>query len=411
MRLKEFKNIVEAPEGKNLHLEHIEDLIFIKGAAGAKEALQYINSVRDMLEEGGSVGKGLTVKWDGAPAIFVGTDPADGKFFVGTKGVFSQTGKLVKTPQDLDRYGYEGNLRAKLALVLQLLPKLGIKGVVQGDLMYTKDDLQDGEIDGRDSFIFQPNTITYAVPKDSDLGKRIAQSQMGIIFHTSYEGDNMADMQASFGVDISGYNKTSDVWFDDATYKDLSGQASLTPQENKQLMIGVNDTAKAMKSANFEAVNNNEYKELFMQYINARIRRGETQTTDPDLFVKDFTDWYNGKITNEISKLKNQDPESPAVKRRTEKINAQNKFITDNMTGIASALAVYKDIIALKNMLINKLNKVDTIQTLLRTDKGYEVVNPEGFVAIGTENGAVKLVDRMEFSKNNFNAVKNWSKG
>jgi len=411
MRLREFRNIVEAPEGKNLHLEHIEDLIFIKGAAGAKEALQYINSVRDMLEEGGSVGKGLTVKWDGAPAIFVGTDPADGKFFVGTKGVFSQTGKLVKTPQDLDRYGYEGNLRKKLALVLQLLPKLGIKGVVQGDLMYTKDDLQDGEIDGRDSFIFQPNTITYAVPKDSDLGKRIAQSQMGIIFHTSYEGDSMADMQASFGVDISGYNKTNDVWFDDATYKDLSGQASLTPQENKQLMIGVNDTAKAMKSANFEAVNNNEYKELFMQYINARIRRGETQTTDPDLFVKDFTDWYNGKITNEISKLKNQDPESPAVKRRTEKINAQNKFMTDNMTGIASALAVYKDIIALKNMLINKLNKVDTIQTLLRTDKGYEVVNPEGFVAIGTENGAVKLVDRMEFSKNNFNAVKNWSKG
>ena len=411
MRLREFRNIVEAPEGKNLHLEHIEDLIFIKGAAGAKEALQYINSVRDMLEEGGSVGKGLTVKWDGAPAIFVGTDPADGKFFVGTKGVFSQTGKLVKTPQDLDRYGYEGNLRKKLALVLQLLPKLGIKGVVQGDLMYTKDDLQDGEIDGRDSFIFQPNTITYAVPKDSELGKRIAQSQMGIIFHTSYEGDSMADMQASFGVDISGYNKTNDVWFDDATYKDLSGQASLTPQENKQLMIGVNDTAKAMKSANFEAVNNNEYKELFMQYINARIRRGETQTTDPDLFVKDFTDWYNGKITNEISKLKNQDPESPAVKRRTEKINAQNKFMTDNMTGIASALAVYKDIIALKNMLINKLNKVDTIQTLLRTDKGYEVVNPEGFVAIGTENGAVKLVDRMEFSKNNFNAVKNWSKG
>jgi len=410
MRLKEFK-IVENKEGKNLHLEHIEDLIFIKGAAGAKEALQYINSVRDMLEEGGSVGKGLTVKWDGAPAIFVGTDPADGKFFVGTKGVFSQTGKLVKTPQDLDRYGYEGNLRKKLALVLQLLPKLGIKGVVQGDLMYTKDDLQDGEIDGQDSFIFQPNTITYAVPKDSDLGKRIAQSQMGIIFHTSYEGDSMADMQASFGVDISGFNKTNDVWFDDATYKDLSGQASLTPQENKTILVAVNDTAKAMKSANFEAVNNKEHKELFMQYINARIRRGETQTTDPDIFVKDFTDWYNGKITNEISKLKNQDPESPAVKRRTEKINAQNKFMTENMTGIASALAVYKDIIALKNMLINKLNKVDTIKTLLRTEKGYEVVNPEGFVAIGTDNGAVKLVDRMEFSKNNFNAVKNWSKG
>lgn len=401
---------LEDKEGKNLHLEHIEDLVFLKGASGAKEALQYINSVRDMLEEGGSVGKGLTVKWDGAPAIFCGTDPADGKFFVGTKGVFSQTGKLVKSMEDLDRYGYEGNLRAKLALALQLLSKLGIQGVVQGDMMYTKPDLQDGEIDGKESFIFQPNTIAYAVPKDSDLGRRIAQSQMGMIFHTTYTGDSMADMQASFGVDISGYNKTKDIWFDDATYKDLSGQASLTPQENKQLMVGVNDTAKAMKTANFEAVNNKEYQELFMQYINARIRRGDTQTTDPDVFVKDFTDWYNGKVQKEISKLKNQDPASPAVKKRTDKINAQNDYMTKNMTGIASALAVYKDIIALKNMLINKLNKVDTIQTLLRTDKGYEVVNPEGFVAIGTENGAVKLVDRMEFSKNNFNAVKNWSK-
>ena len=410
MRLREFKNVVEDKEGKNLHLEHIEDLVFLQGASGAKEALQYINSVRDMLEEGGSVGKGLTVKWDGAPAIFCGVDPADGKFFVGTKGVFSLTGKLVKGTEDLDRYGYEGNLRVKLALALQLLSKLGIQGVVQGDMMYTKGDLQDGEIDGRDSFIFQPNTIAYAVPKDSDLGKRIAQSQMGIIFHTTYTGDSMADMQASFGVDISGYNKTKDIWFDDATYKDLSGQASLTPAENKAILSGMNATASAMKTANFEAVNNKEYQELFMQYINSRIRSGETQITDAKPFVQDFSNWYNGKIQKEIAKLKNQDPASPAVKKRADKITAQNEYMTKNIEGIAGALAVYKDIIALKNMLINKLNKVDSIKTLLRTDTGYEVVNPEGFVAIGTENGAVKLVDRMEFSKNNFNAVKNWSK-
>ena len=410
MRLREFKNVVEDKEGKNLHLEHIEDLIFLKGADGAKEALQYINSVRDMLEEGGSVGKGLTVKWDGAPAIFCGTDPADGKFFVGTKGVFSQTGKLIKSSADLDKYKYQGALRDKLILALNLLSKLGIQGVVQGDMMYTKGDLQSEDIDGKDSFTFQPNTITYAVPKDSDLGKRIAQSQMGIIFHTTYTGDAMEDMQASFGVDISGYNKTKDIWFDDATYKDLSGQASLTPAENKTILTGLNVTASAMKTANFEAVNNPNYKELFMQYVNARIRRGDQQITDAQPFIQDFTSWYNNYIQKDISKLKNQDPEAPAVKKRMDLINAQNKFVNDNIEGIASALAVYKDIIGLKNMLINKLNKVDSIKSLLRTDTGYEVVNPEGFVAIGTENGAVKLIDRMEFSKNNFNAVKNWSK-
>jgi len=410
MRLKEFKKVVEDEGGKNTHLEHIEDLIFLQGAEGAKSALQYINSVRDMLEEGGTVGKGVTVKWDGAPAIVTGIDPQDGKFFVAKKGAFNVSPKLYKSNQDIDSDITKEGLNAKMKIALAELGKLGIQGVVQGDMMYTKGDLQEAEIDGKDSIVFQPNTIAYAVPKDSELGKRIAQSQMGIIFHTTYTGDNISDMTASFGVDISGYNKPSSVWFDDATYKDLSGQASLTPAENKAILNGLNATASAMKSANFDAVNNNDYKQLFMQYVNARIRRGDQQIADPNSFAQDFAKWYNDYVQKDISKLKNQDPEAPAVKKRLDKINAQNKFVNDNMEGIASALAVYKDIIALKNMLINKLNKVDSIKSLLRTDTGYKVVNPEGFVAIGTESGAVKLVDRMEFSKNNFNAIKSWSK-
>jgi len=407
-----FKEIIAEAEGKNLHLEHIEDLVFLQGKSGASSALQYINSVRDMLEEGGAISpanSSVTVKWDGAPAIFTGTDPADGKFFVGTKGVFSKTGKLVKSTADLDKYGYSGGLREKLALALKLLPSLGIQGILQGDMMYTKADLETADIDGEDSLVFQPNTIAYAVPKNSELGKRIAASQMGIIFHTTYTGDNMADMQASFGANVAELNKTSAVWFDDATYKDLSGTASLSKTENAQMLRGLNAAAKALGSADFAAVSG-EYKALMMQYVNARIRRGDTQIDDVQSFATDFTQWYNDYIQKEIAKLKNQDPASPAVKSRTDKIDAQNKFVSDNMTGIASALAVYKDIIALKNMLISKLNKVDSIKSLLRTDTGYEVTNPEGFVAIGSDSGADKLVDRMEFSKNNFNAVKNWSK-
>ncbi len=407
-----FKEIIAEAEGKNLHLEHIEDLVFLQGKSGASSALQYINSVRDMLEEGGAISpanSSVTVKWDGAPAIFTGTDPADGKFFVGTKGVFSKTGKLVKSTADLDKYGYSGGLREKLALALKLLPSLGIQGILQGDMMYTKADLETADIDGEDSLVFQPNTIAYAVPKNSELGKRIAASQMGIIFHTTYTGDNMADMQASFGANVAELNKTSAVWFDDATYKDLSGTASLSKTENAQMLRGLNAAAKALGSADFAAVSG-EYKALMMQYVNARIRRGDTQIDDVQSFATDFTQWYNDYIQKEIAKLKNQDPEATAVKSRTDKIDAQNKFVSDNMTGIASALAVYKDIIALKNMLISKLNKVDSIKSLLRTDTGYTVTNPEGFVAIGSDSGAVKLVDRMEFSKNNFNAVKNWSK-
>ena len=211
-------------EQKNTHMTHIEDKVIYGGVKGCRDAIMALRSLRDML--GGEHDGNVSLKWDGAPAIFAGTDPSDGKFFVGTKGVFSKTGKLVKSTADLDKYGYSGGLRDKLTLALEQLPKLGIEGVLQGDMMYTKADLESADIDGEESWVFQPNTITYAVPKDSKLGKRIAASDMGIIFHTTYTGDSVPEMTATFGADVSGLNKISNVWVDDAVYKDLSGQAS-----------------------------------------------------------------------------------------------------------------------------------------------------------------------------------------
>ena len=66
-----------------------------------------------------------------------------------------------------------------------------------------------------------------------------------------------------------------------------------------------------------------------------------------------------------------------------------------------------------KMMIINKLDKgvKKFPSTFVRTDSGYKVVNDEGYVAIDTIKGdAVKLVDRLEFSYNNFNGIKNWDK-
>tara|TARA_B100000424_G_C22934286_1_gene497081 strand:+ start:997 stop:2211 length:1215 start_codon:yes stop_codon:yes gene_type:complete len=396
-------------EDKNLHLEHIEDLVFLQGQQGAMSGLQYIKSVMNLLSQGKDTGGSVTVKWDGAPAIFVGTDPEDGQFFVGTKSVFTQNPKLVKSASDLDKFGYEGDLRNKIAIVLRELPKLGIQDVLQGDLMYIRSDLKMTTIDGEKSIVFQPNTITYAVPVDSELGKRIANSQMGIIFHTTYTGETMADMNASFGADVSKLNQVSSVWFDDATYKDLSGEASLRNDEKTKMNNALDIAEQSIQQADFTTVQ--QYAKLLQQYVNSRIKQDKPQVGDVNLFSNDLVRWYTEYRKKEISKLKNQDPESPAVKRRLDDIENFTNEINTNLDGIASALTVYNAIIVLKNLLINKLNKVDSIKTLLRTDTGYKVTNPEGFVAIGKEGGAVKLVDRLEFSKNNFNAVKNWSKG
>jgi hypothetical protein len=414
MRLVEFKQpirwmIVENKEGKNLHLEHLEDLVFLQGEKGAKSALQYVDSVRDMLAQGSTGQSNVTVKWDGAPAIFVGTDPSDGKFFVSTKGVFNANPKLVKSSADLQNFGSEG-VREKLAYAFEHLRKLGIQDVLQGDLMYIDKDLETKDMEDGESILFQPNTITYAVPVGSELGKKINASKMGIIFHTTYTGDNLEDMTASFGADISGLNKTNDVWFDDATYKDVSGVATLTDQENATLKMGIATTNDAINKADFEAISNQEYAKLFQQYVNSRIKTDQPQIADPKSFANDFVEWYKQYIQKDISKLKNQDPQAPAVKKRMDLINNQNKYIKDNLAGIVNALAVYKDLIALKEQLIKKLNRIDGISTLVRTDTGYKVTNPEGFVAIGSQGNAVKLVDRLEFSRQNFSAVKNWSK-
>ena len=62
-------------------------------------------------------------------------------------------------------------------------------------------------------------------------------------------------------------------------------------------------------------------------------------------------------------------------------------------------------------LVVKKLNSVKSIGTFVRVNNGFKAVNPEGYVAIDrVSGGAVKLVDRMEFSFNNFTAAKAWDK-
>jgi len=163
--------LYEDKGGKNLHLEHIEDEILNYGVDGGRASINFIQSLRDMFAGATRSSINMTVKWDGAPAIFAGVDPEDNKFFVGKKSVFNVEPQLYKTNADIDKYT-SGDLNAKFKVALEEFPKLGIKGVIQGDLMFTN-DVGTQKIDGIDYYTFQPNTIVYAAAKDSDLGKQI----------------------------------------------------------------------------------------------------------------------------------------------------------------------------------------------------------------------------------------------
>jgi len=392
-------------ESKNTHLEHLEDLIFNQGYQGATSAIDYVESLRKMLADGTGSTASVTVKWDGSPAVFCGIDPQDGRFFVGTKSIFAKEPKLCKTAKNIQKY-YEDKpeLAEKLYQALKHLPKLNIGGIVQGDLMFTEGDVSTAKIKGDDCYVFTPNTITYAVPTNTGIGERIGRAKLGIIFHTSYEGPDIANLKASYGVNTASFTPHKDVWFDDATYKDYTGVASLTPQEDShitKMLFAATQTLEKVGKAKIDAVlGNRQFSKTIKPFVNQQVRKGE-QITDPNKFLKDFMLYYTDIHMKDIEALKGG-IDSPAARARLDKIKEKEQWIADNANTLTGILAVYKRIIEMKMFLINKLSKVDSIGTFQKTSDGYRVTSPEGFVALGHDGGAVKLVDRLEFSRTNF---------
>lgn len=409
MQFKEF--LTEATkEGKNVHLEHIEDEILNRGVNGARDAINFLRSLRDMLAGNSESKVNLTTKWDGAPAIFCGTNPENGKFFVGTKSVFNANAKLNYTDEDIDNNHPAEGLNKKLKSALRYLPKLGIKGILQGDMMFTKGDIQRQVIDGVSYITFQPNTIVYAVPADSKLAKAMTDAQVGVVFHTSYTGKTMADMKASFNIDINHLNTTKDVWFRDAYFVDASGTATFTEEETKEITYKLSDAGRLFQSINAMTLNRIAASDVILTQIktfnNTKVRAGQA-IKDTRAHTIELIKWVEDKLNKEILAAKKDETKR---KRQTEK-NEIMRFYRSNAGELKKIFDLQNDIVESKNMIIKKLQQIRQVTgSFLRTENGFKVTNPEGFVAVDRLKGnAVKLVDRLEFSQANFNAQKNWS--
>ena len=416
-----FKDMLtEDKGGKNLHLEHLEDEILNFGVDGGRAALNFLRSLRNMLAGGSRSSVNMTVKWDGAPAIFAGIDPEDGKFFIGKKSVFNKTGaKLYKSQDDLDK----GNLGTgpdsiynKFSIALREFSKLGITGVLQGDLMFIKDMVKTETIDGTKYYTFQPNTIVYAIPVDSALGATIKKAKVGIVWHTTYTGDTLQGMKASFGANIAVLKNPSSVWMDDATYKDTSGTSTFTAAETEAVTKILSDTGKT-----FQTINSGKLKGFLKlqgqmtgtlagaslkTYNNSKVRAGE-KITNPMAHSKGYEAWVYDSIQKQIDKAKSDKGKAKYEAMQKEYIRELRKY---TMT-LTSVIKFQNLLVDAKSMIVNKLDKVKSIDTFIKTANGFKVTNPEGYVAIDrVSGGAVKLVDRMEFSFNNFTAIKSWDK-
>ena len=408
LKLKEF-----IKEEKNTHMEHVEDLVFNEGVTGTRKAIAFLLSLRDMLAGHSKSKITATVKWDGAPAIFAGIDPRDGKFFVAKKGVFNKEPKIYKTPKEIDA-DTSGDLAEKFKTALKELSKLGIKsGVYQGDLMFTNDKKTE-TIDGEKYITFHPNTIVYAVPFNSELGKKIRSAKIGVVWHTTYTGNSFESMSASFGKTIvDKFTAVSSIWMDDANYHDYSGTATFTAEETKKVTEVLSRAGKLFSSISAPTLNGISGDEDLLLAVktfnNSKIKKSE-QIVDTKTHVRELFHYIHDKYEKEIEKRS-----TPAGKKAQDdkRKKVLNFFAHHDQNQIVAIFNLVNVLVEAKAMIINKMNQAGHISTFLRTASGFKTTGVEGFVAIDhLTGGAVKIVDRMEFSKANFSAdiIKGWQR-
>ena len=388
-------------EAKNTHITHLEDDIFLSGHDGAMNSIRFVREVVKSFSSNVNTQLNVSVKWDGAPAIFAGINPENNKFFVGTKGVFNKNAKLNYTADDIRR-NHSGGLATRLGYCLDNLKDLNIKGIIQGDMLFIDSDIGEQKIDGKSYLTFTPNTITYAVEKGTPLAKEIQSAKMGVVWHTSYNGKSISSLAATPGVNTASLRRSRNVWFDDAQLKNLAGTITFTGTESQNIETALNTAeqyANRLKGFLNFLSNNEELRSYLEMYVNAMVKAGSG-----NLSIDTFSSFVEDKEMFRINKLKQQ----TAIDRGKEKLKGLKDSINYYSSALNAMFTLHKTLRDVKMMVMRKLDTISSFAHFVKTDNGFRVTGAEGFVIGDVDGKTVKLVDRLEFSRINFTAAKNW---
>ena len=395
-------------EQKNLHLEHLEDEVLNGGVNGARSAINFLQSLRDMLAGSSKSRVDVSVKWDGAPALFVGINPENGKFFVGSKSVFGTNAKLNYSINDVSA-NHMGELADKLKVAFEVFSPLRWNGIFQGDMMFLPRHLKKETIEDKPYVTFQPNTIVYAVPYKS--ADSILSAKMGVVWHTSYSGKTMEGMTAKFGVTLSQIPKTKEAWMQDATYRDVSGTATFNKKDTIAITKILSNAGKVFQSLKpavlSKIVEDEPIRTLIKTFNNTKVKIGE-KIKNTRQHTRGVIAFAYDNLKKDVDKVKREQTK----KAKQQVMDEKMQFFRSNSSQLVKIFDMQNLLVDAKEMIIRKLEGAKGLtQTFIKTDRGFKVTAPEGFVAVDRLAGkAVKLVDRMEFSMHNFTAAKGWDK-
>jgi hypothetical protein len=388
------------------HLEHLEDEMLNYGVDGCKAAVSFLKELRKMLGQQESGGF-MQTKWDGAPSIICGIDPNSGMFFVGTKSVFAKTPKVCYTDVDVDMY-YEGDLAEKMKFSLKYFSALGIKGIVQGDLMFTNSTLNTETIKGERLYTFRPNTITYGIPVDHPIGQAAGRAKIGVVFHTHYKGDDFQSMQALAGADVNGSNDAlvikndtpmNRVGFSNEEMKKFDSHVSKIETMCRACGPFLNELVDETGTTGDKKFHIASY---LKQFFNNEIKNARAIGNVNDAMYN-MLNFYGDKMEKELAKIKTV----ANLTKKRELVYGSQLYVEKNSDKFKSMLSLYKELQTVKQLVIDKLDHLEEFRTFVQTEKGYKVTTPEGYV-LHKDGSMIKFVNRMEFAYNNFTLQKQW---
>ena len=391
--------------GPNKHLTHLEELVLTNKREGANRAISYLSALSEVLDSNTEKAINTTVKYDGAPAVVVGIDP-NGKFFVGSKSVFNAEPKLNYSIKDIKiNHAAAPGLIDKLVQTFVHFKDANINGVYEGDFLFDNEIKKVATIDGEEHITFKPNTIVYAVPLNSEEGRDIMSSNIGVVFHTEYDVqlDNEGKPRFTtkkFGVDVSSIDPGPKVYVKDAYFENDAGYVTLTDEEAEVVRDIVSKASQLTEEINFDSIDDQIYVGL-NTYINTEIRQGEF-LKDTDVSLQQFVEWVEGRLGRKIESLKSERGKVKAVQAK-EKIMGLVDAAKQDINKLLNLQVLIK---RGKDIFIQKYNNimkgVAMKHYLFDSNGDLVVTEPEGYVAIDATGSAIKFVDRLEFSKANF---------
>ena len=388
------------------HLEHLEDEMLNYGVSGCMAAVSFLKELKKMLGHQENSGF-MQTKWDGAPSVICGTDPATGQFFVGTKSVFNKTEpKICYTEEYVDGY-YSGDLAEKLKFSLRYFSQLGIKGVIQGDLLFTS-DIKRETINGEQLYTFRPNTITYGIPVSHPIGKAAGRAKIGVVFHTHYAGDELATMQARAGANVDGSQDVLVVKNDTPMNRVGFSRQEMTKFDNyiskiERMCQICGDFLDELVGASGGTGDAKFHISTYLKpFFNDQIKNARS-IGNIDEALYDLANFYHAKMSKELAKIKT----APNLTKKRNLVYQSENYLVDNVYKFKAMLTLYKELQAVKQMVIDKLDHLEEFRTFVQTENGYKVTTPEGYV-LHKDGDMIKFVNRMEFAYNNFTIQKQW---